>query len=117
MALVRRSSEKYQDFLRREANAVAERAADCIEQGDCATAIALCLDVLPPTLQSRRPIMSFALSTLHEAWRSLRELPVIKPGQGPVNAASFSPDGTAGGQRGRGRHGAAVAGRRQRPSR
>jgi hypothetical protein len=48
-ALLRQSFESYQDFLRREANSVAERAAACIEEGDCATAIALCLEVLPAT--------------------------------------------------------------------
>jgi len=93
MALVQSSREEYQDFLRREANAVVERAAACIEEGDCATAIALCLEVLPPTLRSRRPATSLALSTLHNAWRSLRELRVIDPRQGEVLAASFSPDG------------------------
>jgi len=92
--LVRHSFEEYQDFLRREANAVAERAASRIRGGDCATAIALCLEVLPATTRSRRPATSLALSTLHEAWRSLRELWVIETGQGRVLAASFSPDGT-----------------------
>jgi hypothetical protein len=47
-ALVRRSRDEYEDFLRREAYAVAERAAACVEEGDCGTAIALCLEVLPP---------------------------------------------------------------------
>src|SRR5262249_19015794 len=82
IALVQRSREEYEDSCRREANAVAERAASCIEQGDCATAIALCLEVLPRTPKSRRPATSLALSTLHEAWRSLRELRVIEAGQG-----------------------------------
>jgi WD40 repeat protein len=93
-ALVRHSFEEYQDFLRREANAVAERAATCIKEDDCTTAIALCLEVLPPTPRSRRPATSAALSTLCEAWRALRELRVIKTGPGVVLAASFSPDGT-----------------------
>ena len=44
-ALLRRSREEYEDFCRREANGVAERAAHCIDEGDCATAIALCLEV------------------------------------------------------------------------
>ena len=92
--LVLRSRVEYDDFLCREANAVAERAAACVEEGDCATAIALCLEVLPSTPRSRRPATSLALSTLHEAWRSLRELRVIEAGQGPVVSASFSPDGT-----------------------
>jgi WD40 repeat protein len=92
-ALVLRSREEYEDFQRREANRVVELAASCIEDGDCATAIALCLEVLPATPQSRRPITSLALSTLHEAWRSLRELRIIETGQGPVVTASFSPDG------------------------
>src|SRR5271166_3095052 len=93
VALVQHSFEEYQDFLRRETNAVAERAASCIREGDCATAIALCLEVLPATPQSRRPTTSLALSTLHEGWRSLRELRVIELGQGAVRTASFSPDG------------------------
>jgi WD40 repeat protein len=93
-ALVRRSRDEYDDFLRREANAVAERAASCITGGYCATAVALCLEVLPTTPRSRRPITSRALSTLYEAWRSLRERRVIEAGQGRVLAASFSPDGT-----------------------
>jgi WD40 repeat protein len=93
MTLVQQSGEEYQDFLRREANAVAERASACIEEGDCATAIALCLEVLPPTPRSRRPATSLAISTLYEGWRSLRELRVIEPGQGSVGVASFSPDG------------------------
>ena len=93
-ALVRRSLENYQDFLRREANSVAERAAACIEEGDCATAIALCLEVLPASPRSRRPVTSLALSTLYEGWKSLRELRVIEADQGSVSAASFSPDGT-----------------------
>jgi Tol biopolymer transport system component len=92
-ALVRRSGEEYQDFLRREANAVAERAAACIEREGCATAIALCLEVLPSTPPSRRPVTSLALSKLYEAWRALRELRVLETGQGAVVAASFSPDG------------------------
>ena len=94
MALVQRSSIEYEDFLRREANGVAERAASCIKEGDCATAIALCLEVLPPSPPSRRPITSRAFATLYEGWRSLRELRVIEPGRGPVVTASFSPDGT-----------------------
>ena len=93
MTLVRRSLEEYEDFLRREADTVVDRAAACLEEGDCATAIALCLEVLPSTRQSRRPATSRALSTLHEGWRSLRELRVIETGQGPVATASFSPDG------------------------
>jgi WD40 repeat protein len=93
MALVRRSGQENQDFLGREANAVADRAAVCIKEGDCATAIALCLEVLPPTPPTRRPVTSLALSTLHEAWRSIRELRIIETGQGAVWAASFSPDG------------------------
>jgi hypothetical protein len=92
-ALVQHSFGEYQDFLRREANAVAERAAFCIRESDCATAIALCLEVLPSTPRSRRPVTSSALSALHEAWRSLRELRVIETGQGVVWAPSFSPDG------------------------
>ena len=92
-ALVQHSFEEYQDFLRREANTVAERAASRVREGDCATAIALCLEVLPATPRSRRPATSLALSTLHEAWRSLRELRVIEAGQGRMLAASFSPDG------------------------
>jgi WD40 repeat protein len=93
-ALVKRSREEYEDFLRREANAVAERAAACIEEGDCATAIALCLEVLPTTPRSQRPATSLALSTLHEAWRSLRELRVVETEQDRVYDACFSPDGT-----------------------
>ena len=93
MTLVRHSREEYEDFLRREADTVVDRVAACLEEGDCATAIALCLEVLPSTRQSRRPATSRALSTLHEGWRSLRELGVIETGQGPVATASFSPDG------------------------
>ena len=93
-ALVQRSRKEYEDFQHREANRVAEQAASCIEEGDCATALALCLEVLPVTPLSRRPITSLALSTLHDAWRSLRELRIIETGQGPVISASFSPDGT-----------------------
>jgi hypothetical protein len=78
MALVQRSREEYRGFLRREANAVAERAAACIEEGDCATAIPLFLEVLRSTPRSRHPMTSLALSTLYEAWRSLRELRVIE---------------------------------------
>jgi WD40 repeat protein len=102
-ALVRRSGEEYEDFLRREANATAERAGACLKEGDCATAIALCLEVLPAMPRSRRPITSLALSTLYDAWSLLRELRVIETGQGPVSRASFSPDGTrvvSGGQDG-----------------
>ena len=66
-AFVRRSRADYEDFLRREANAVAERAAACIEEGNCATAIALCLEVLAHAPPSRRPITSVALSTLYAA--------------------------------------------------
>jgi WD40 repeat protein len=94
VVLVQRSREEYEDFLRREANSAAERAAACIREGDCTTAIALCLEVLPPTPPTRRPITSHALSTLHEAWRSLRELSVIQTGQLGATAASFNPDGT-----------------------
>lgn len=93
-AIVERSREEYGDFLRREANAVAERAVGCIKDGDCATAIALCLEVLPATPLSRRPVTSLALSTLHEAWRSLREVRAIETEQGRVYSACFSPDGT-----------------------
>ena len=93
VALVRRSGEEYEDFLRREANSVAERAADCIKHWDSATAIALCLEVLPATPQSRRPVTSRALSTLYEGWSSLRERRIIETEQGPVREASFSPDG------------------------
>jgi WD40 repeat protein len=92
-ALLRRSREEYEDFCRREANGVAERAAHCIDEGDCATAIALCLEVLPSAPHSRRPATSHALSTLYEAWSSFRELRVIETGQGAVLSASFSPDG------------------------
>jgi hypothetical protein len=91
---VRRSRAEYDDFLRREANRVAELAAFYIKEGDCATAIALCFEVLPQTPQSRRPVTSLALSTLYEAWRSLRELRVIEVGQGPVATAALDPDGT-----------------------
>jgi WD40 repeat protein len=94
VALVRRSGEEYRDFLRREANAVAERAASCITEGDSATAIALCLEVLPSTPRSRRPATALALSTLYEGWRSLRELRVLETGQGAVLTVSFSLDGT-----------------------
>jgi hypothetical protein len=92
--LVRRSGREYEASLRREANGVAERAASCIKEGDCVTAVALCLEVLPAIPRSRRPATSLALSALHEGWRSLRELRIVESGQESVWAASFSPDGT-----------------------
>ena len=92
--LVQWSGREYEASLRREANGVAECATSCIKEGDCATAIALCLEVLPAIPRSRRPATSLALSALHEGWRSLRELRIVEFGQESVWAASFSRDGT-----------------------